>query len=153
MTSTIEDLATTAREACHAAIRNTDFDQVFAITENGNYVGNIAGQYAPEAVNPDGTADATEIQGWQLLLSGYSAQWSYSGPWMHDSETLSDAILDLITSTPGYWVAIYGTYECEYEDEHPETHHECEPHIEGWTMAHKPFEIQNPTTKDAEIGK
>lgn len=105
-----------------------DFDHVIAIGPNGEAYDNIRGKFAPDCFNVDPYRN--DIEGWELL-SGYTGQHGYNGPWMHDSEQLSGRMVDDILDRPGYYVAVYASYPDEESDETYE---------EGWAVAYRPFE-------------
>lgn len=149
-----------------------DFDNVFAIIEHEGEITatdreridapELGKLHAPEAIDP--SVGETHLDGWELPLSGFTGQYGYSGPWLHDSELIEGAVGDYILEHPGYWVSIYASYSCEecggaglvYEtiaEPGAEPHQvevdcplvstgQCEPGggtIEGWTLAFKPF--------------
>lgn len=128
-----------------------DFDHIFAVlpdgtvadTEGGVPLSTVYGLHAPDAHEPDVHAttltygDAT----WSLPLSGLTGQYGYSGPWLHDSEMIVGGVAERVLSTPGLWVAIYATFDCDDDDHQIGTgdHDECDTITEGWTLAHRPF--------------
>lgn len=120
--------------AQHEALaRIADFDHVFMVIGDG-YVTEVDSAdehrlYAPEAFDVD--PNTTELDGWQLPLSGLTGQHGYSGPWLHDSELIIGAVAERVLSMPGYWVAIYATFSAQDDFD--------EDHIEGWTLAYRPF--------------
>jgi len=62
-----------------------------------------------------------ETQGWHLL-TGYSGQYSYSGPVMHPCEYIGGALEEYIMSTPGVYVVVV-PYMLDSED------------VPGWCIA------------------
>lgn len=70
-------------------------------------------------------------QGWEVL-SGYSGQYSYSGPVMHRSEFIGGGLEDRIREEPGFWVAL--TVEIHPG---PEDDDETESEVVGWIVARK----------------
>lgn len=111
-----------------------DFDHVIAVGQGGQVYDGIRNKYAPDAFNVD--PYSSDLEGWELL-SGYTGQHGYDGPWMHDSETLSGRMVDDILDRPGYYVAVYASYPDEDEPETGQTYEE------GWAVAYKPFESDN----------
>jgi len=166
----MSDVTTVAAEdtraARHEAIRTQEFGSVFAVTsERGTVLTGwtwLVG--APETVDPDMHATAanpiahTNTNGegfWQLPMTGFSGQCAgvnNDSVWMHDSEHMSEAMLDKVIATPGLWAFVPGTYECEYGDEHPDTHHECEPLLEGWTLVFMSYSNYAKNFTTTEIG-
>lgn len=143
-------------ESQHDAVsRIADFDRVFAVREDGTVDSANPYHYcAPEAIEP--APYATELDGWQLPLSGFTGQDRYTGPWLHDSEVIAGGVADYVLAHPGYWVAIYAQYDCQecagarsiwndcQTEELPCPADYCEPgemFEEGWTMAFKPFGV------------
>ena len=131
-----------------------DFDHVIEVLPDGTWR-DAPGLYAPDAVDVDG--DAVTLEGWDLPLSGFTGQYGYTGPWLHDSEIIEGGVERYVFEHPGYWVAIYGQHTCEecggagllwapaggggeIEIDCPL---ECEPggEIGGWTLAFKPAAV------------
>ena len=132
-----------------------DFDHVIEVMPDGTWR-DASGLYAPDAVDVDSMA--TTLEDWQLPLSGFTGQYGYTGPWLHDSEQIEGGVEMYVLAHPGYWVAIYASHTCEecggagliwseaeassdeVEIDCPLiTSGECEPGgiIEGWTLAFK----------------
>lgn len=108
-----------------------EFDHVIAVGPDGEAYDGIRGKFAPDCFNVDPYHNS--IEGWELL-TGYTGQHGYDGPWMHDSEQLSGRMVDDILDRPGYYVAVYASYPDEDEPEDGQTYEE------GWAVAYKPFE-------------
>lgn len=104
-----------------------EFDHVIRVNADGSVDDSVSGVYAPEAHDPD--PSDTELNGW-TLLNGYSGQYGYAGPWLHNSEFIGGGLARDILATPGLYVAVYATYTDE-EDPDGETF------IEGWAVAHR----------------
>lgn len=88
---------------------------------------------ADGSVTAEAEADmiqSVKDKGWELL-TGYTGQYSYNGPMMHQSEFIGGRMAHDILSTDGYYVAIYPYYHTADPDE------DVEP--DTWMVAHKPF--------------
>ena len=129
----------TYTEAQHDALAKiADFDHVFMVSRTGDVGEQTTNlHYAPEAVDVD--QNATELDGWQLPLSGLTGQYGYHGPWLHDSEVIAGGVAEAVLSMPGYWVAIYGQHSAFDPDDSNYDFAEDGTEIEGWTLAYKPF--------------
>jgi len=77
-------------------------------------------------------------EGWELL-SGFSGQYSYSGPIMHNSEFVGGGLERHILETPGYWVAVVVESHCQYTQENCSEESGCDCDPAGWAVAHKEF--------------
>lgn len=97
-----------------------EFDHVIEVHEDGT-VSERSDIYAPECFGDE------MILGW-TLLRGYSGQWKYSGPVMHDSEFIGGGMARDILSTPGVYVAVI-VYDLNAKDD--------EDNIAGWAVARK----------------
>lgn len=79
--------------------------------------------------------------GWSLM-DGYSGQYGYSGPIMHESEFIGGGMADDILSTPGYYVVIASVATTE-EDAYDEDMDDDEEYpydeyvVDGWAVAYK----------------
>lgn len=103
-----------------------EFDHVIQVHEDGTVSGPVPDLYAPDlyAINDgDGSHTAqtdpelcrqARAAGW-TLESGWTGQYSYSGPCMHESEFIGGGLARYILATPGYWVAVV-----VYEDDDSE---------------------------------
>lgn len=137
-----------------------DFDCPFTVhpaDSSGRVVVTHAdGVHAPEGLIDVVTVDDFDDDRWELV-TGYSGQHRYSGPIMHDSETLSGGMARDVLATPGTYVVMASQYLCTDEehangepvtdddpretwtDEHGVahtyvTHDACESHWEGWAL-------------------
>lgn len=118
------------------------FDHVIRITEDGT-VEDAPGEYAPEVVVECAEDDCgsitreaeaamiahVEAQGWELM-TGYTGQYSYSGPIMHNSEFVGGRMETDIRETPGLYVVVEptGIYATEERDSSEAI---------GWVVARK----------------
>jgi hypothetical protein len=110
-----------------------EFDLVIEVRENGTVHTVDSGlreNWAPEVSfesesNPESVRKpSVSGDGW-TLLSGYSGQFSYSGPIMHPSEYVGGKLADHILETPGLWTIVEVT---DLDDED----HPC-----GWVIGFK----------------
>lgn len=117
-----------------------EMDHVIQVHENGDVTDDVAGVWAPEVYDNTGEDDAEDIvvsgDGW-TLESGWTGQYSYHGPVMHDSEFVGGALAEHILSTPGYWVAVVVTGSCECGTGDDD---ECDGVTDvGWAVAFREF--------------
>lgn len=132
-----------------------EFDHVVAVMPDGRVINvdegfNYLDEYAPEVtIDYDGPFADAQIseqhdaamvenlrdQGWEVL-TGYSGQYSYAGPVMHNSEFIGGGIEDRIREEPGYWVAL--TVEIHPKKDDPEYRNGSgESDGAGWIVARK----------------
>lgn len=89
-----------------------DFEHVIYSYGDGRHIADVSGLWAPYACADEDENGVWLIEhdpgeaGW-ALMSGYSGQHGYSGPWMHESEFIGGRMAEDILSTPGLYVAIY----------------------------------------------
>lgn len=69
-------------------------------------------------------------QGWEVL-NGWSRQYSYAGPIMHNSESVGGGLAERILEEPGYWVALEVIIYADPDDK------ESESDKAGWIVARK----------------
>lgn len=94
-----------------------ELDHVIRVNADGTITESPTGIYAPEIyvdldqdgqiLNPAEKAmiEYVESQEWDLM-TGYSQQYSYSGPIMHPSEYIGGDMARDILETPGLYVAV-----------------------------------------------
>lgn len=104
-----------------------EFDHVVTVAKDGAVTDGPPGVYAPSLL--DGELDDSR---WKMMTSGYTSQYGYSGPVMHDCESIGGQLERNILATPGVYVAVAASYTC---DEHEEAC-ECELITEGWAVAY-----------------
>jgi hypothetical protein len=98
-----------------------EFDTVIRVNEDGT-VDVLPDLYGPEL--DDGELDSQE---WSLL-NGFSGQYSYAGPIVHESEFIGGGMAEFILANPGLYVALVSYYTPESEEE---------DNIDGWAVAYK----------------
>lgn len=96
-----------------------EIDHVIQVHEDGTITDAPADVWAP-SLN-DGEVDDDR---W-TLMKGYSGQYGYSGPIMHNSEYIGGRMEQDIRETPGFYVALVNTY---LDDDV----------LEGWAVAYRP---------------
>ena len=119
-----------------------EFDHVIQVFENGSVVDDVAAVWAPEVYDnsPEGGPEdiAVSGEGW-TLERGWTGQYSYSGPVMHDSEFIGGDLAEHILSTPGYWVAVVVSGPgCDDENCSGSCDNGCDDSY-GWVVLHRPF--------------
>jgi hypothetical protein len=77
-----------------------EFDHVIRVLSDGSVVD------VPEECTPTLHEGELSDQRWYLYTRGYSGQYDYSGPVMHDSEFIGGTLADDILSEPGVYVAL-----------------------------------------------
>lgn len=97
-----------------------EFDHVIRVHPDGT-VSDEWGVFAPELYDGKLSPDT----GW-TLLTGYSSQDRYSGPVMHNSESIGGGMATAILSDPGVYVAIAASWTPDDDSEDT---------IEGWAVA------------------
>lgn len=114
----------------HTLSQRMDFDHVIHVDADGN-VTDAWQVYAPDLYDGElcsGSDDWT-------LLSGFTGQYGYHGPMMHDSEIISGSLERHILSTPGYYVALVGYWTCA---DHAAQYETCDcDNVEGWAIAYR----------------
>jgi hypothetical protein len=107
-----------------------EFDHVIEVHKDGS-ITEPEGIHAPEL--NDGELDAGD-KPWRLI--GNSRQQG-GGQIMHNSEFVGGRLADMILESPGLYVAIVCSWDCNDLHEHDD----CEVGvIEGWGLAHLPTE-------------
>lgn len=101
-----------------------EFDHVIQVHYDGTVTEAPRGVYAPSILD-----EQVSDGGWHLL-TGWSGQHAYSGPIMHDSESIGGKLAAHILDTPGIYVAIVAHWSPDYNAEDA-----SEEFIEGWAVA------------------
>lgn len=100
-----------------------EFDHVIEVRHDGTVTDGPSWLYAPNL--HDEHLDSPQ---W-TLLNGYSGQYGYRGPVMHNSESIGGRMAQDILDAPGVYVAIVATWSLmEGESEDADT-------VEGWAVA------------------
>lgn len=100
-------------------------DHVVEVHDDGTVTDGPAGIYAPTV-----TDERPDDCRW-TLLNGYSGQYRYSGPIMHNSEFIGGRMADDILSTPGIYVAVAAQWSPDDDDDDYDT----PDTVEGWAVA------------------
>lgn len=111
---------------CREGLSNAmDFDHCVTVHDDGT-VTDAVGVWAPTLMDEE-----LDSNKWEFFTTGYSSQYGYSGPIMHNSEFIGGRLADDILSTPGTYVSVvaYWTGEDETDDDEND-----EPIVEGWAI-------------------
>lgn len=137
----------TTTEAIRAALRSRtgrdylalsdlmEFDHVIEIHEDGRVTDGPQGVYPPERLEHYDEVDPCGLLGdWELVTAGYSGQYGYPGPIMHNSEYVGGRLAEDILDTPGLYVALvcYWPVDPDASDEDREIDGD---YAEGWAVA------------------
>lgn len=102
-----------------------EFEHVIEVLPDGSII-DRNDLYAPDLLNGELVDDT-----WSLM-DGWSGQYMYSGPVMHDSEYIGKRMEAWIRETPGVYVLVAAYYDDEdAEDE------DAELIVEGWGVAYR----------------
>lgn len=96
-----------------------EFDCVIRVHEDGT-VERADGIYAPSLYD-----DELDSDKW-TMMNGYSGQYGYRGPIMHNSEFIGGGMAKDILAEPGVYVALVSYYTVDEDDEND---------VEGWAVA------------------
>lgn len=99
-----------------------EFDWVIQVHEDGT-VTERPDVHAPSLLDTE-----LDDSSWSLM-NGYSGQWCYPGPIMHNSEFIGGRMARDILKNPGLYVSIISNYSPDDEDD--------ELYVEGWAVAYK----------------
>lgn len=101
-----------------------EFDHVITVDHDGNVTDGPSWLYAPSLLDEE--LDSPQ---W-TMLTGWSGQYMYRGPVMHDSEFIGGKLAGYILETPGHYVAIVASWSpTDTEDD------TAELITEGWAVA------------------
>lgn len=106
-----------------AQVQAADFDHVFTLTYLGVHDWSLTepeGVYAPTVTVVNHAGDLDIDKGWETITDGMSGQYCYSGPVMHPSERIDQAIgeelMRLAEEEPVTFVAVVvGTMDDEQD--------------------------------------
>lgn len=116
---------TTAKELSDAM----EFDHPIRVHDDGS-ISDVDNVYAPDMHN----GELESNTGWRLI-SGWSGQYNYSGPVMHDSEFIGGALAKHILETPGIWVAVVCYWDAEDCQCVADGYRSCDTdNVEGWGL-------------------
>lgn len=106
-----------------------EFDHVIEVTTDGRVIDR------PDLHGPDLCDDELETAAPWSLLTGYTGQYGYSGPIMHNSEYIGGGMALDILDSPGVYVALVSYYSTDADDQ---PHAEDDgPYAEGWAVAYR----------------
>lgn len=109
-----------------------EFGHLIKVNEDGSIDDNVWYVHTPEVIYVDTDEDGSildehekalieeqEREGWRFYTTGYSGQYLYHGPIMHQSEFIGGRLERDIREEPGYYVAV--VVDCLAENEYGET--------------------------------
>jgi hypothetical protein len=100
---------------------DVEFDTVFEVTEEGALI-ERPDLYAPMLLENELDSDK-----WRLWSHGYTGQYGYRGPIMHNSEILAGGIAKDLLDEPGVYTVLVSHYEPYDELDGYD--------VEGWAVA------------------
>ena len=130
-----------------------EFDRVFMVHNDGT-VSFPDGIYAPGVVHEDTERNRADIGDKDFqAVTGWSDQYTYSGPVMHPSEFLGGRMAEWVLETPGiYAVVVVDVLSCEdCEDLEPDHEPDCEHEPSGWMLLTGKAELE--LARESEIYK
>ena len=129
------------RETRHDLNFIMEIDHVIRVDADGN----VWDEGLPESVQwwapdlHDGVLDQhPDRAGWEFFSAGYTRQDHYSGPIMHDSESVGGTLARDILAQPGYYVAVANYVSTHHDDD--DCTGDCDSEPEGWAVAFKELE-------------
>lgn len=96
-----------------------EFDSVIRVTESGA-IEDVPGVYAPELMDEEILSNK-----WEFFSTGYTGQYSYNGPIMHNSEFIGGRLEHDILTTPGVYVAVVANWTSDTGEDYDS---------EGWAI-------------------
>lgn len=124
-TVTVDTLDSAVAFDCPFTVLHGNRDGVFVIDP---IMPNV---YAPEPVRGE---DDNAPDGWEWASDGYTGQYGYNGPHLHNSETLSGGLARDILATPGVYVVCAVEWECDHGPNDMYVEDCQENHAEGWVV-------------------
>lgn len=82
-----------------------ELDHVVRVHADGTGTDAEPGIYAPELYHDDNDDYGPLLSNWSLM-TGYTGQYSYSGPVMHSSEFIGGRMAEDILAAPGLYVSV-----------------------------------------------
>ena len=110
-----------------------EFDCPFRVDADGN-VTDAHEFYAPTVYDEEIDSDR-----WEFFSAGYTGQYGYNGPVMHNSEILSGRLESDILETPGVYVIVACDWSCDDDCETCgdsdvyDGYAQCD-NVEGWAV-------------------
>lgn len=111
-------------EFCKAIVDALEFDTVIEVFEDQTFI------VRNDLFSPDLLDDEIQSNRWRFWSYGYTNQYGYNGPMLHDSETWSMSMVRDLIESPGIYTCVYGMYtndDPEFSDIEPTI-------IEGWAV-------------------
>lgn len=102
-----------------------EFDHVVTVRSDGTVTDGPGGIYAPTLLD-----ERLDDSRWTLITYGYTGQYGYRGPVMHDSEFIGGKLAADILAEPGVYVAVVAHWSPEHGDDDS-----TEDIVEGWAVA------------------
>lgn len=109
-----------------------EFDHVIQIHEDGS-ITDRNDLYAPDLMD-----EAIDSDDWEFFSTGYTGQYGYNGPIMHNSEFIGGGLERDILSTPGVYVAVVASWTPGEEDDPEEG-----IILEGWAILRYTGEVDS----------
>jgi endonuclease YncB( thermonuclease family) len=103
-----------------------EFDHVFRVGEDGSISDAPESLYAPELHDEELYGD-----GWEFFSAGYTGQYGYNGPIMHNSEQMGGQLERDVLATPGDYAMVVAYWSPEDGDDSEETI------AEGWAVVRR----------------
>lgn len=100
-----------------------EFDSAFEVTADGDVIDR------PGMLTPTYLDDQLDSTTWETWSQGYTGQYSYSGPVMHNSEYLGGRMAADLLADPGVYVVTAAEWSPEDDDEDDDLYYE------GWVIA------------------
>jgi hypothetical protein len=100
-----------------------EFDHVITVHEDGSITDGPQSLYAPTLEDEE-----LDDRRWSFFSAGYSGQYGYSGPIMHNSEYIGGRLADDIIATPGIYAAVVAYWTNDDPDD------DAGSDSEGWAI-------------------
>jgi hypothetical protein len=99
-----------------------EFDHPIRVHADGSVSDGLANVYAPSLMD-----EHLDSPDWEFFSTGYTGQYGYRGPIMHDSEFIGGRLADDILAAPGIYCAVVADWS-------PEDGAEDGDNFEGWAV-------------------